>query len=202
MKLYFSPGACSLAPHIALHEAGLHFDAIKTNTRERSTSDGSDFLAVNPKGYVPALLLDSGESLTECPAILHYIADRKPASGLLPPAGSMEYYRVLEWLAFIATELHKGLGPIFRPGTPEELKASTRERIAARLSWVASRIEGREFAVGNHFTIADAYLYVVAGWLRLAGLDPERWPALRDYHARIGQRPAVKAARQAEGLPG
>lgn len=201
MKLYFSPGACSLAPHIALREAGIEFEAVKTNTRERSTSDGSDFLAVNPKGYVPALLLDSGESLTECQAILHYIADRKPEAGLLPAAGSMAYYRALEWLSFIATELHKGLGPIFRPGSPEDLKASTRDRIGGRLSWVSTQLDGREFAVGDAFTVVDAYLYVVIGWLRPAGLDPERWPVLRDYHARIGQRPAVRAARQAEGLP-
>ncbi|MCC7489787.1 MAG: glutathione transferase GstA [Gammaproteobacteria bacterium] len=201
MKLYFSPGACSLAPHIVLHELGLPFQAVKTNTRERSTSDGSDFLAVNPKGYVPALLLDSGESLTECPAILQYLADRRPGSGLLPPAGTMAYYRTLEWLAFTATELHKGLGPIFRPGTPEDLKASTRERIAGRFDFVAGQLAGRDFAVGTAFTIADAYLYVVIGWMKPAGLDRERWPVLRDYHARIGARPAVRAARQAEGLP-
>ncbi|GIK34404.1 MAG: hypothetical protein AMXMBFR45_13350 [Gammaproteobacteria bacterium] len=202
MKLYFSPGACSLAPHIVLHEAGLAFQAVKTNTRERSTSDGSDFLRVNPKGYVPALLLDNGESLTECPAILQYLADLRPESGLLPPARSMDYYRVLEWVAFVATELHKGFGPIFRPGTPDDLKASTRERVAGRLDFTARQLDGRDFAVGAQFTIADAYLYVVLGWMKPAGLDRERWPVLRDYHARIGARPAVKAARQAEGLAG
>lgn len=201
MKLYFSPGACSLAPHIVLHEAGLAFQAVKTNTRERSTSDGSDFLRVNPKGYVPALLLDNGESLTECPAILQYLADLRPESGLLPPAPSMDHYRVLEWVAFVATELHKGFGPIFRPGTPDDLKASTRERVAGRLDYSSRQLEGRDFAVGTQFTIADAYLYVVLGWMKPAGLDRERWPVLRDYHARIGARPAVKAARQAEGLP-
>jgi len=201
MKLYFSPGACSLAPHIVLHEAGIAFQAVKTNTRERSTSDGSDFLRVNPKGYVPALLLDNGESLTECPAILQYLADLRPESGLLPPARSMDHYRVLEWVAFVATELHKGFGPIFRPGTPDDLKASTRERVAGRLDYSSRQLEGRAFAVGTQFTIADAYLYVVLGWMKPAGLDRERWPVLRDYHARIGARPAVKAARQAEGLP-
>ena len=201
MKLYFSPGACSLAPHIVLHEAGLAFQAVKTNTRERSTSDGSDFLRVNPKGYVPALLLDNGESLTECPAILQYLADLRPESGLLPPARSMDHYRVLEWVAFVATELHKGFGPIFRPGTPDDLKASTRERVAGRLDHSSRQLDGRDFAVGRQFTIADAYLYVVLGWMKPAGLDRDRWPVLRDYHARIGARPAVKAARQAEGLP-
>ncbi len=201
MKLYFSPGACSLAPHIVLHEAGIEHEAIKTNTRERSTSDGSDFLRVNPKGYVPALLLDSGESLTECAAILHYLADRKPGSGLLPAAGTMDYYRVLEWVSFVATELHKGFGPIFRPGTPDDIKAATRERVAVRLSWTTDQLIGRDFAVGRQFTIADAYLYVVLGWMKPAGVDRERWPVLRDYHAHIGARPAVQAARRAEGLP-
>lgn len=202
MKLYYSPGSCSLAPHIVLREAGLEFDLVKTNTRERSTSDGSDFLAVNPKGYVPALLLDDGEALTECPAILQYLADQKPDSGLLPSAGTLEHYRVLEWVAFVATELHKGLGPIFRPDSPAELKTSTRERVARRLAWINEQLAGRNFVIGDSFTIADAYLWVVIGWLGYAGLSPDRWPALQAYHARIGERPAIQAARKAEGLTG
>ena len=202
MKLYFSPGACSLAPHIALREAGLDFEAVKTNTREKTTSDGSDWTKVNPKNYVPALLLDSGEVLTEVTAILQYIADRRPDLGLMPPAGSMEHYRALEGLGFIATELHKGFGPIFRPGTAEDFKAVTRERVAGRLSYAADQLIGRDFAVGRNFTSADAYLYVILGWTKAAGVDRERWPVLQAYHARIGERPAVKAARAAEGLPG
>jgi glutathione S-transferase len=202
MKLYFSPGACSLAPHIALREAGLDFEAVKTNTREKTTSDGSDWTKVNPKNYVPALLLDNGEVLTEVIAILNYIADRRPDSGLMPPAGSMEHYRVLEWLAFISTELHKGLGPIFRPGTAEDFKATTRERVATRFSYTADQLIGRDVVVGRDFTVADAYLYVILGWTKQAGIDRERWPVLQAYHARIGERPAVKAARAAEGLTG
>jgi glutathione S-transferase len=200
MKLYFSPGACSLAPHIALREAGLEFELVKTNTRDRTTSDGSDWLRVNPKGYVPALMLDDGEVLTEVPAVLQYIAAQKPDSGLAPAAGTMDRYRFLEWLNFIGTELHKGFAPMFRPGVPEEYKTMSRERLEQRLSYAADQLIGRDFAVGRQFTVADAYLYVVLGWTRPAGLDRERWPVLQAYHARIGERPAVKAARAAEGL--
>jgi glutathione S-transferase len=200
MKLYFSPGACSLAPHIALIEAGLGFEAIKTNTRDKTTSYGSDFLKVNPKGYVPALVLDNGEVLTEGPAILQYIGDRKPESGLVPACGTMERYRVQEWLNFTATELHKGFGPLLRPGVPEDFKAASRQRVEGRLSFVADQLIGREFVVGRQFTVADAYLYVVLGWTRAVAIERERWPVLQAYHAAIGQRPAVQRARAAEGL--
>jgi glutathione S-transferase len=200
MKLYFSPGACSLAPHIALREAGLEFEAVKTNTRERTTADGTDFSRVNPKNYVPALVLDNGDLLTEGPAILQYIGDRKPESGLTPACGTMERYRVQEWLNFTATELHKGFGPLLRPGVPDDFKASARERLEGRLSYVADQLIGRDFLVGRQFTVADAYLYTVLGWTRAGGIERERWPVLQAYHARIGERPAVKAARQAEGL--
>lgn len=202
MKLYFSPGACSLAPHIALREAGLDFEAVKTNTRERTTSDGSDFLRLNPKGYVPTLVLDNGDVLTEGPAILQYIGDRKPESGLVPACGTMERYRVQEWLNFTATELHKGFGPLLRPGVPEDFKAASRQRLEGRLSYVADQLIGRDFLVGRDFTVADAYLYVVLGWTRAGGIERERWPVLQAYHAQIGERPAVKAARAAEGLRG
>jgi glutathione S-transferase len=202
MKLYYSPGACSLAPHIALREAALEFELVKVNTRERSTSDGSDWLAVNPNGYVPALVLDDGEVLTEVAAILQYIADRAPQAGLVPAAGTMDRYRLLEWLNFIATELHKGFAPMFRPGTPDEYKATSRERLELRLGHVAKRMQGREFAVGSRFTVADCYLYVVLGWSRAGGIDRAKWPVLQAYHAKIGERPAVQAARAAEGLPG
>jgi len=200
MKLYFSPGACSLAPHIALREAGIEFEAVKVDTRKGTSADGADFRKINPKNYVPVLVLDSGEVLTEGPAILQYLADRKPESGLAPAAGSMERYHVQEWLNFVATELHKGFGPLFRPGVPEDFKASSRERVEGRLSYVADQLIGREYLVGRGFTIADAYLYVVLGWTRAGGIDRERWPVLQGYHARIGERSAVQAARRAEGL--
>lgn len=200
MKLYFSPGACSLAPHIALREAALDFELVKTNTREKTTSDGSDWAKVNPKGYVPALALDNGDVLTEGPAILQYIADRKPESGLIPAPGTTDRYRVQEWLNFVATEMHKGFGPLLRPGVPEDFKATSRQRLEGRFSYAADQLIGRDYLVGSRFTIADAYLYVVVGWTKAGGLDRERWPVLNAYHARIGERAAVKAAREAEGL--
>lgn len=202
MKLYFSPGACSLAPHIVLHELGIPFESSKTNTRDRTTADGSDWSKVSPSNFVPVLMLDNGERLTEVAVILQYLGDLKPESGLVPPCGTMPRYRVQEWLNFIATELHKGFSPMFRPGTPDAYKEMARERLNVRLSHTADQLIGREFLVGNRFTVADAYLYVVSGWTRAAGIDRERWPVLRDYHARIGERPAVKAAREAEGLKG
>jgi glutathione S-transferase len=202
MKLYFSPGACSLAPHIALREAGIEFEAVKTNTREKTTADGSDFLKVNPKGYVPALLLDDGAVLTEGPAILQYIGDRNPGTGVVPACRTMERYRVQEWLNFTATEIHKGFGPLIRPGVPEDFKAASRQRLEGRLSYVADQLIGRDFLVGRQFTVADAYLYVVLGWTRAGGIERERWPVLQAYHAAINARPAVQAARAAEGLKG
>lgn len=200
MKLYYSPGACSLAPHIALVEAGLGFEAVKTNTREKTSADGADFLRLNPKGYVPALVLDDGQVLTEGPAILQYIGDRRPESGLVPAPGTMERYRVQEWLNFTATELHKGFGPLIRPGVPEDFRAASRQRLEGRLSYVADQLIGRDFVVGRRFTVADAYLYVILGWTRAGGIERERWPVLQAYHAAINARPAVQAARAAEGL--
>lgn len=200
MKLYFSPGACSLASHIALREAGLPFDLVKVNVRERSTSDGQDFNAINAKGYVPALGLDSGEVLSEGTAILQYIADRKPAAALAPPSGTMPHYRLLEWLNFIVSELHKGFGPLLRPGADESGKAAARERLNQRFAYVAHHLASRQYLVGDHFTVADAYLYTVLTWTRLSGIDLSAWPVLVAYRDRIQQRPAVQAARSAEGL--
>ena len=200
MKLYFSPGACSLASHITLLEAGLPFTADKVDMRTRQTSDGRDFTAINPKGYVPALELDDGELLSEGPAILQYLADRQPSARLAPPAGTMERYRLMEWLNFITSELHKGFGPLLRPGGPEEVKTATRERLGQRLGLVANHLASRQYLVGDHFTVADAYLYTVLTWTRIAGIELSAWPVLAAYRDRIGQRPAVQAARQAEGL--
>ncbi|MDH5274842.1 MAG: glutathione transferase GstA [Gammaproteobacteria bacterium] len=200
MKLYFSPGACSLAPHITLYEAGLPFTADKVDMRTRRTSDGQDFGAVNPKGYVPALMLDNGDILSECPAILQYVADQKPDAGLAPPAGTLASYRLMEWLSFIATELHKGFAPLLRPGAPEDAKATARDRLGQRFAYVANHMASRQYLVGEHFTVADAYLYTVLTWTRLTGIDLGAWPVLVAYRERIEQRPAVQAARNAEGL--
>ena len=200
MKLYFSPGACSLAPHITLYESGLPFTADKVDMRSRQTSDGQDFRAINPLGYVPALMLDNGDLLNECPAILVYLADQKPDAALAPPAGTMPRYRLLEWLSFISSELHKGFAPLLRPGAPEDAKATTRDRLGQRFAYVASHMASRQYLVGEHFTVADAYLYTVLTWTRMTGIDLSAWPVLAAYRDRIQQRPAVQAARNAEGL--
>jgi glutathione S-transferase len=200
MKLYYSPGACSLASHIALLEAGLPFTADRVDMRTRQTSDGRAFTTVNPNGYVPSLELDNGEILNEGQAILQYIADRSPATQLAPPAGTMPRYRVLEWLSFISSELHKGFGPLLRPGGPEDTKAPIREKLGLRLNFVAQHLASRQYLVGDHFTVADAYLYTILTWTRIAGIDLSAWPVLAAYRERIQQRPAVQAARAAEGL--
>jgi glutathione S-transferase len=200
MKLYFSPGACSLASHITLLEAGLPFTTDKVDMRSRRTSDGQDFSAVNPNGYVPALALDDGQFLTEGQAILQYLADRKPEAQLAPPAGTMDRYRLIEWLSFISSELHKNFGPLLRPGGPEEPKTAARDKLTQRLTHVANHLASRQYLVGDHFTVADAYLYTVLTWTRVAGLDLGAWPVLAAYRERVQQRPAVQAAREAEGL--
>jgi glutathione S-transferase len=201
MKLYYSPGACSLAPHICLHEAGISHTAEKVDMRKREVSGGRSYRSVNPKGYVPALELDDGQVLTEVAAILVYIADQAPASRLAPPAGEMARYRLLEWLSFIGTELHKGFGPLVRPGAPEEFRAMARTKLEGRLQLVAAELDSREYLVGDHFTAADAYLYTVLSWTAFASLELSDWPALERYVQRIAQRPSVQAARKAEGLP-
>ncbi len=201
MRLYFSPGACSLASHIALLEAGASFQADRVDMRTRRSSDGGDYTLVNPKGYVPALKLDDGEVLSEGPAILQYITDLFPAAQLAPPAGHLDHYRNLEWLNYIATELHKNFGPLLRPGAPEEVRAATTEKLGKRLGYVAMHLASRQYLVGEHFTVADAYLYTVLTWARPGVLDLASWPVLIAYRERIQRRPAVQAARQAEGLP-
>ena len=200
MKLYFSPGACSLASHITLLEAGLGFVADKVDMRTRQTSGGIDFKTINPKGYVPALELDDGEVLSEGPAILQYLADQKPGAQLAPPAGTLARYRLMEWLTFIGTELHKGFGPLLRPGTADDVKTQARDKLGQRLAYVAQYLSSRQHLVGDHFTVADAYLYTVLTWARAGGIDLAAWPVLVAYRDRIQQRPAVQAARRAEGL--
>ena len=200
MKLYFAPGACSLAPHIALREAGLPFEAVAVNLRTRQLADGSDYLAINPKGQVPMLELDNGQRLAEGPVIQQYIADQAPASALMPPAGSWERYRVLEWLNFITSELHKGFSPLFNPAVPAEVKPLFAARVKERLAWVDGELAGREYLSGATFTIADSYLFVVSNWTAATGIDISDLPHLQAFRARVAARPAVQAAMQAEGL--
>ena len=200
MKLYYSPGACSLSPHIALREAGLPFDLVLASTKTKKLADGSDYLAINPKGQVPLLELDDGQRLTEGPAIVQYVADLVPEKKLAPPCGTMPRYRVMEWLNFVTSELHKGFSPLFVPTTPEEMKTQVRTRLGERLSWVDRELEGREFLVGENFTVADGYLFVVSGWGQHVNVDISGLKNLASFRQRVAERPAVKAALQAEGL--
>lgn len=200
MKLYYSPGACSLSPHIVLHEAGLPFQAVIASTKSKKLADGTDYTTINPLGYVPLLELDDGQRLREGPAIVQYIADQVPAKKLIPAWGTMERYRAIEWLNFIATELHKGFSPLFNPAMPEEAKALARTRLADRLKWVDGQLEGRDYLMGSTFTVADAYLFVVAGWGKYVGVDTSGLPNLGAFVARVAGRPGVQAALRAEGL--
>ena len=200
MKLYYSPGTCSLSPHIALIEAGLPFQAVMASTKTHKLADGTDYYGINPKGYVPLLELDDGQRLTEGAVIVQYIADLVPASRLAPPAGTMERYRLMEWLNFITSELHKGFSPLFTPGMPDEAKALARTKLGERLSWVDQQLAGRDWLMGDTFTVADAYLYTVASWGKFAGVDIAPLATLSAYMARVAARPAVQAAMKGEGL--
>jgi len=199
MKLYFSPGTCSFSPHIALREAGIDVELVKVDLKSRKlVSDGSDFTKINPKGYVPVLELDDGSRLTEGPAIVQYIADLKPESGLAPKYGTFERYRLQEWLGFINSEIHKGFGPLFKPTTPEDYKAIARENLLNRLAFVAEHLARNDFLLGKQFSVADGYLFTVLGWGQWTGIDIAQWPSLAAFQERVGSRPSVKAARAAE----
>lgn len=200
MKLYYSPGACSLSPHIVLHEAGLPFEPVLAPTKTKKLPDGTDFNTINTKGYVPTLELDDGQRLTEGPAIVQYIADRVPASKLAPAFGTMERYRLMEWLNFITSELHKGFSPLFNPAMPEEAKAMAKAKLGERLAWVDGQLAGKQYLMGNDFTVADAYLFTVAGWGKYVGVDISHLANLGAYLGRVASRPAVQAAMKAEGL--
>ena len=200
MKLYYSPGACSLSPHITLIESGLKFEPVMTSTKTHKLQDGTDYYTINPKGYVPLLELDDGQRLAEGPAIVQYIADQVPGKGLAPAAGTMERYRLMEWLNFITSELHKGFSPLFNPATPEEFKTMARAKLTDRLKWVDTQLEGKTYLMGDTFTVADGYLFTVAGWGKHVGVDIKPLAQLSAYMARVAERPAVQEALRAEGL--
>jgi glutathione S-transferase len=200
MKLYFSPGACSLSPHIALQEAGLPYDLVRVDTKTHLTEKGEDFYAINPKGYVPALVLDDGQLLTEGPAIVQYLADLAPEKKLAPAAGTMERYRLQEWLTFLGTEIHKTYSPLFRPGVSDEVVEGNLARLATRFEFVARSLEGKQYLMGDQFTVADGYLFVLLNWSRAKGPDMKQWPILAEYFERVMARPGVHAAMVAEGL--
>jgi glutathione S-transferase len=200
MKLYYSPGVCSLSPHIVLREAGLAFEPVLASTKTHQLADGSDYYAINPKGYVPLLELDNGERLSEGPAIVQYIADQVPAKNLAPAAGTMARYRLQEWLNFISSEVHKTYSPLFNPKTPDDYKPVLRDKLLERYTWVNGQLEGKPYLMGETFTVADAYLYTVTRWAKGAGLDLAPLANLTSYMARVAARPAVQEAMKAEGL--
>jgi len=203
MKLYYSPGACSLSPHIVLHESGLPFDAVKAPTKTHKLPDGTDYYTINPLGYVPLLELDDGTRLTEGPAIVQYIADRVPERKLAPPYGTIARYRLMSWLTFVGTELHKSIfSPLFNPATPEAYKTMLHERLGGRLAWVNAQLEGRTWLLGDEFSVADAYLFVVTNWAKPMNVDLTPYPHLVAWRTRVAARPAVQAALKAEGLLG
>jgi glutathione S-transferase len=200
MKLFYAPGACSLSPHIALREAGLPFTLHKVDLKAKTIESGGDFNGINGKGYVPALQLDSGEVLTEGPAIVQYIADQKPAAAIAPAAGSPERYRLQEWLNFISSELHKPMGSMFNPAQTAEWKEAVKATLSKRLDWLAKQLDNKSHLMGERFSVADGYLFTVLGWASHVGFDLGKWPILQQYSARIAARPKVAEALKAEGL--
>ena len=194
MKLYFSPGACSLSPHIALIEAGLPYTLELASTKTHKLKDGTDFYTINPLGYVPVLELDNGQRLREGPAIVQYIADQAPASKLAPANGTFERYKLQEWLTFIGTEVHKSFGPLFKPGTSDEAKEQAKAQILKRLGFIDQELQGKQFLMGEQFTVADGYLFTVCSWTRFVNIDISELPNLSQYLERIAARPSVQKA--------
>ena len=200
MKLYYAPGACSLSPHIVLLEAGITAELEKVDLRAKKTETGADFTSINSKGYVPALQLDNGLLLTEGPAIVQYLADQKPGSGLAPAAGSMERLQLQEWLNFLSTEIHKSVGSMFNPAMPADWKTTVLALIDKRLTWIDAQLKGKSYLMGQQFTVADAYLFTLLRWAMYFKIDFERYPELKGYFSRVEARPKVQEALKAEGL--
>ncbi len=200
MKLYFSPGACSLSPHIVLQESGLKFDAEKVDLATKKTAKGKDFTKVNPKGYVPALVTDEGDVITEGPAIVQFIADRVPRKKLAPKNGTIERTRLQEWLNFISTEVHKQLGPFFSQATPDDYKTILKDKLAGRFDLLEKHFKKNKYVLGDEFSVADAYLFTVLGWPKYVGIDLSQYKAIGKYLQRVAERPAVQSAMKAEGL--
>lgn len=200
MKLYYSPGACSLSPHIVLLEAGVPAVLEKVDLVGKKTASGADYLTVNAKGAVPALELEGGEVLTEGPAIVQYLADQKPESGLAPRSGTLERYRLMEILNYITSELHKSYGPLFNPKISADWRASIIAGFDKKFAWLSKLLESRTYVMGNTFTVADAYLFTVLRWSPRVGIDLAKWPTLAAYVARVEQRPKVQQALKDEGL--
>ena len=201
MKLYYSKGACSLSPHIVACEAELPIELIAVDLQSKRTETGEDFLLINPNGYVPVLILDDGNKLTEGPAIVQYLADQASGKKLVPSAGTLERYQLQQWLNFISTEIHKGgFAPLFNSATPDSYKQMARTSLTSRLETVSEQLSNRAFLLGEHFSVADAYLFVTLSWGAYVDIDISRWPVLADYVAKISALPAVQKALKEEGL--
>jgi len=201
MKLYYAPGACSLAPHIALREAGLPFELSRVDFQAgKKTQDGKDFTSINPKGAVPTLELDDGEVLTEAAVLLQHIADKANHRTLIPAAGTKERYRLQEWLNYIATEVHKGFAPLWKPNTPDAYKAIVKQNLAIQFKYLDKALAGRDYFTGGTFTVADAYLFTIVNWTNFHNIDLAPYPALQAFMQRVAVRPKVREALQAEGL--
>jgi glutathione S-transferase len=200
MKLYYTPGACSMAPHIALCEAGLPYQLEKVDLAAKTTEGGADYTGINPKGYVPALVRDDGQVLTEVSAVVQYIADQAPGSGLAPQPGTPERYKLLEWLGFIATELHKGFGPLWRPDTPDAYKPIVRDNLAKRFGYLDGQLVDRDHLMGSGFTVADAYCFTILNWTNFHSIDLTPFPNVGAYVGRVAARSKVQQAMREEGL--
>lgn len=200
MKLYYSPGVCSLSPHIALREAGLAFEPVLANSKTHKLADGSDYYQINPLGYVPLLELDDGTRLREGPAILQYIADQVPTRNLAPANGTLPRYRLQEWLTFIGTEIHKSFSPLFNPAMPEEGKSIYGDKLISRFKWLDGELKGKQYLMGDNFSVADGYLFAVTNWAKPMNIDLAPFPNLVAYRERVAARPAVQEAMRAEGL--
>jgi glutathione S-transferase len=200
MKLYYSPGACSLSPHIVACEAELPIELVKVDLESKLTETGEDFRQLNPNGYVPLLILDDGNRLTEGPAIVQYLADQSPDKKIIPPAGTFERYQLQQWLNFISTEIHKSFSPLFNPAAPEAAKELATTILMTRLETVAEQLSSQPFLLDENFSVADAYLFVTLSWGQYVNIDISRWPALVRYCDKISERPAVQKAMKEEGL--
>jgi glutathione S-transferase len=200
MKLYYSPGACSLSPHIVLREAGIAFEPVLASTKSHKLQDGTDYYGINPLGYVPMLELDDGTRLREGPAIVQYVADLAPTKNLVPAAGTLPRYRLQEWLTFIGTEIHKSYSPLFNPGMPEDAKKIYKDKLVSRYQWLEGELADKDYLMGENFSVADAYLFTVTNWAGPTGVDISGCPRVQAWHARVRARPAVQEAMKAEGL--
>jgi glutathione S-transferase len=200
IKFYYSPGSSSLAAHIALEEAGVPYEAVRVNMKDKTTPDGGDFTAINPKGYVPVIRLEHGEVYSENTALLAWIGMFNPRAGLIPPAGTPGNYRVREWLGFLATEIHKTVSPMFRSTTPESMVTTLRELAERRLAYTEKQLAGKSFLTGEHFSVADGFLFTILTWMPHLKVDLAKYPNLKAFHARVAARPAVIKALQDEGL--